>query len=294
MRTLHSRAALQIGPDTRVSKVIRADERAIEALAALSSKFKKLRNPILRKVMAPRVTLAEAAKIGGVAYEEMKEALSALGFGMEEEEDRPTTPASSAPGSTGDPELIADLKEEELHPLDVRPILEEGKDPFSPIMEALQKIPDGEALKLINSFEPIPLIRKLERKGYGHYVEQEGEELVITYLRKRSSNKDPRTEQSTRKGQRIEADPDALSNEFGEKADQTDVRGMEMPEPMMRILEHLRGMPTDRGLYVQHERVPRYLLPELEQQGFSYAIKELEDEKDVRLFIFRGANEAEG
>lgn len=286
MATPHDIANLPIGPDTRVSKLIRADERAIEVLAELSPKFKKLRNPLLRKVMAPRVTLAEAAKIGGIPFERMAEALEELGFDREKRED-PEATFYPQPNPKGDPDLIADLSEEKVHPLDVRSELADGKDPFPSIMKALEQVPPEGALKLINSFEPIPLIRKLERKGYGHYVEEKGKELVITYFRKKGDEGTTEITKKRSKGEQVESDPDRMREEYGEQAAFIDVRGLEMPEPMMRILEHLRQMPSGEGLYVQHERVPRYLLPELEQEGFSYAMKEVADEEDVRLFIFR-------
>jgi uncharacterized protein (DUF2249 family) len=273
--------------------VIRADERAIEALVGISPKFKRLRNPILRKVMAPRVSLAEAAKIGEVPFQRMAEALEELGFQLESKGGHKDAPPPEDTHTKGDPSLIEALGEDGIHPLDVRSELAKGKDPFPSIMKKLEQVPAGEALKLINSFEPIPLIRKLERKGYGHYVEEKGDELVLTYFRKKGDERSHGAKKGS-KGEQVEADPDRMREQYGEEAASIDVRGLEMPEPMMRILEHLRQMPSEEGLYVQHERVPRYLLPELEQEGFSYAMKEVADEEDVRLFIFRNKEDEEG
>lgn len=49
--------------------------------------------------------------------------------------------------------------------LDVREI--EG-EPFGDIMAALDDLPDGESLLLINSFEPEPLYEVLEDRGFEH------------------------------------------------------------------------------------------------------------------------------
>jgi len=49
--------------------------------------------------------------------------------------------------------------------LDVREI---DGEPFGDIMSALEDLPEGETLTLVNSFEPIPLYEVLERKGYTH------------------------------------------------------------------------------------------------------------------------------
>lgn len=58
--------------------------------------------------------------------------------------------------------------------LDVREI---DGEPFGDIMSALEDLPDGETLTLINSFEPVPLYEVLERKGYTHETTQVEDDL---------------------------------------------------------------------------------------------------------------------
>ncbi|WP_276259035.1 DUF2249 domain-containing protein [Haloglomus litoreum] len=41
-------------------------------------------------------------------------------------------------------------------------------EPFEDIMAALDELPDGESLLLINSFEPEPLYGVLEDRGFEH------------------------------------------------------------------------------------------------------------------------------
>ena len=53
-----------IDENTKISKIIKEKPASIEAIASLSSHFKKLHNPILRKVLASRVSVKDAAKIG--------------------------------------------------------------------------------------------------------------------------------------------------------------------------------------------------------------------------------------
>ena len=63
-----------------------------------------------------------------------------------------------------------------------------------------------------------------------------------------------------------------------------DVRGLEPPEPMVRTLEALAAMPRGKTLVQLNVRVPQFLLPKLEERGFSCEIRE--QSKDlVRLFI---------
>ncbi|GAA0679667.1 DUF2249 domain-containing protein [Natronoarchaeum mannanilyticum] len=58
--------------------------------------------------------------------------------------------------------------------LDVREI---DGEPFGDIMSALEDLPDGETLTLVNSFEPVPLYEVLERKGYAHETTQVDDDL---------------------------------------------------------------------------------------------------------------------
>lgn len=53
---------MKINRQTKISAIIRHNSAAIEAI---NPHFNKLRNPILRKVLAPRVTVEDAALIGG-------------------------------------------------------------------------------------------------------------------------------------------------------------------------------------------------------------------------------------
>ena len=61
---------------------------------------------------------------------------------------------------------------------------------------------------------------------------------------------------------------------------------MEMPLPMHTILESLNKLPEDQALFVFHKRIPVFLLPELEDQHFSYRIKEISD-GEVHLLIYK-------
>jgi uncharacterized protein (DUF2249 family) len=55
--------------------------------------------------------------------------------------------------------------------LDVREI---DGEPFGEIMAALEDLPEGARLRLINSFEPEPLYGVLEDRGFTHETEQVG------------------------------------------------------------------------------------------------------------------------
>ncbi|MDX5436888.1 MAG: DUF1858 domain-containing protein, partial [Pontibacter sp.] len=56
---------MEIAANTKISAILKANPDAIEAIAAINRHFEKLRNPLLRKILASRVTIADAARIGG-------------------------------------------------------------------------------------------------------------------------------------------------------------------------------------------------------------------------------------
>lgn len=58
---------------------------------------------------------------------------------------------------------------EPVQELDVRDV---DGEPFGQIMDALDDVGEDEALRLVNSFEPVPLYDVLRQKGYQYDAEQ--------------------------------------------------------------------------------------------------------------------------
>ncbi len=65
-----------------------------------------------------------------------------------------------------------------------------------------------------------------------------------------------------------------------------DVRDLEMPMPMVTVLEELEKLSDGEALYVHHKRLPQYLLPELENRGFKLVTKPV-DENNMKLIIYK-------
>lgn len=72
-----------------------------------------------------------------------------------------------------------------------------------------------------------------------------------------------------------------------------DNRGLQPPQPAIRILEALEGMGPEDVLVVMNPRRPAFLLPELAERGFTC---EMEDQPDgtCRLVIRRGGEKGRG
>lgn len=267
---------MTININTKIASILKQNPNALEAIISISPRFQKLRNPLLRKVMAGRTTLAAASKLGGCSIDDFFEKLEPLGF----EIDRNTKATQEEKKPV--PAFITSLTKDKLIELDVRPVIASGSDPLNIIMQKVKAIGPEQVLKIINTFEPTPLILMLQKKGFETYVDAIGDNLIETYFHKTGEKNsiDAEKEQPTAN------DWDSVLKKFGEKIQKTDVRHLEMPQPMLTILDALDRLPTGAALYVYHKRIPVFLLPELAQRGFEYRIKEVND-GEVHLLIFK-------
>ena len=168
--------------------------------------------------------------------------------------------------------------------LDVRPTLESGEDPFNIIMKAVKILKEKETLQIINSFEPIPLIRKLESKGYESWTERPKEGEVHTFFRMNKTKwAGNEVEESAKK---ITKNFETELANFGDNIRRIDVRGLEMPEPMVQILKEIETLKNGQALFVDHKKIPQFLLPELEVRNYDILYKEL-DYNHTILLIYK-------
>ncbi|MDP4214297.1 MAG: DUF1858 domain-containing protein, partial [Bacteroidota bacterium] len=75
-----NRTIMLIDEQTKIAVLLRHHPDALETIIRLSPNFKKLRNPVLRKLMAGRTRIAMSAKIGGCHPEDFFKKLEPLGF----------------------------------------------------------------------------------------------------------------------------------------------------------------------------------------------------------------------
>ena len=267
---------MTINANTKISKILKQNPDALEAIISINPKFEKLRNPLLRKLMAARTSIGMASKIGGFNVEKFFEKLQPLGF----EPDRATAPESNIEKPKL-PAFFNAIKPEQIVDFDVRPIIDAGEDPLSSIVAKVKSIPKGGVLKIINSFEPTPLISLLKKQGFESFVDTIDDQLVETYFYKTGDETLNINEQENNS-----EGWDELMKKYDGKILNVDVRNLEMPQPMMTILESIEKLPEGNALFVYHKRIPVFLLPELKERKFDYRIKE-EAPNQVRLLIFK-------
>jgi uncharacterized protein (DUF2249 family) len=303
---------ITINANTRIAELLRGHPAALETIIGISPRFAKLRNPILRKLMAGRTSIATASKMGGCTVNDFFRSLSRLGFVVEErlvlpegEEDGRDQLEGEEDGrdqlegeevgrdcqvgleeSAGEAAAIPDFMRiaaaGQVVTLDVRPVIEGGKDPLGLILSKIRTLPPGFVLRIVNSFEPSPLIILLGNKGFRSWSEQIEDDLVYTYFFQQASVVPEMT--TTEASEPHEWDE--ILQRFTGNLTTIDVRHLEMPMPMLTILKALNEVVAGEALFVHHKRIPVFLLPELAEKGFEYRIREI-GEGDVKLLIFK-------
>ncbi|NUM50637.1 MAG: DUF2249 domain-containing protein [Flavobacteriales bacterium] len=274
---------MKINKHSNIAKIIKHNKAAIEAIVSINPHFNKLKNPVLRAVLAPRITIEDAAKVGKCKISDFFEKLKPLGFEIEHEEISENINSNSSSHTI--PTILKNaIEKNKIYELDVRPSLAKGTDPFNLIMQTLKEVPDDTALKIINTFEPIPLIKILNHKGYFSFVETIND-IVYTYFIKTNQP----VSDTTLKGiiKKVSTEEfETEKNKFLKKLKEIDVREMEMPMPMVSILSELEKLEKAEALFVHHKKIPQYLLPEIEDRNYTVLILEIE-EGNVKLLIHK-------
>jgi uncharacterized protein (DUF2249 family) len=179
------------------------------------------------------------------------------------------------------PPALARVPPERVLDLDVREDLRAGREPFSRIMAARRELPPGGVLRLRAIFEPVPLYAVMARQGFDHWTE----ELAPDDWRVWFHPTDPGDTAAEAEGAAHDPASEPRS-EYGDEVIVLDVRGMEPPEPMVRTLAALEDLPPGKTLLQINDRVPRFLLPRLDELGFTHEVREQEG-VPIRVFIRR-------
>ena len=103
-----------INANTKIGQLLKAHPDAMEAIISIDSKFNKLRNPILRRVLANRTSISMASKIAGCRVEDFFNKLAPLGFKI----DGATLPVVEDKKEL--PPFITSLAKNQIIDLDVR------------------------------------------------------------------------------------------------------------------------------------------------------------------------------
>jgi uncharacterized protein (DUF2249 family) len=164
--------------------------------------------------------------------------------------------------------------------LDVRPILRDGGEPFSVIMQAVSSLAPGQGLRLFATFKPLPLFQVLGSRGFEASAREIGNgdwEVTFTPVGASAEATDAPTTAPT--GQTDDIWPDPV--------DELDNRDLDPPEPMVKTLEGLEALRPGQTIAALLPREPVFLLEELEARGHRWR-GQMEPEGHYRVVIRAG------
>ncbi len=168
----------EITPKTKINDLLNAFPQLESFLMRLNPKYKKLKNPILRRTVAKIATLTQVAKIGGYDTLELVNLLRKevgqppLGETEVEEEEK----------EAGETPLW--IRHAPKTVVDANKLLDEEKNPLAEVSRELKNLEKGELLLIESDFLPSPLIDTFKEQGYDVYAAEAEEGKFLTYIRK--------------------------------------------------------------------------------------------------------------
>jgi uncharacterized protein (DUF2249 family) len=260
-----------IAADTTVARLLETHPQLVDFLATYHPHFAKLRDGAIRRIMAPRVTVAEAARMAGIDADEL---VRALRRAAGEPEPLAATATAAVTGLAGPkPAALVAIPRARHVRVDVRDDIRRGDEPFAKIMGAVKGLADDQALEVRAPFEPIPLYGLLAKRGFAHWAESRAAEDWSAWFYR----------DATAAGATA-----GVVAAVPARTVTLDVRGLEPPLPMVRVLERLDTLAADEQLEVIHSRRPMFLYPQLDARGFVHETDEPEPGV-VRIVVRRGA-----
>lgn len=145
--------------------------------------------------------------------------------------------------------------------LDVRPILRDGGEPFSVIMETVAKLAPGQGLRLLATFKPVPLFHALGARGFESSAREIGNgDWEVLFTPAGSLAPTPQAAPPEKESDAVWPDP----------AREMDNRDLEPPEPMVRTLEGVEALAPGETITVLLPREPVFLFEELRSRGHAW------------------------
>jgi hypothetical protein len=272
--------ATPIAPTDRVSDVLARDEALVEVFIRHAAHFEKLRNVMMRRVMARLVTVEQAARIADVPVHALVRDLNeALHIDASHAPVAESTDGGSCidEGSEHRPLSLPEVE------LDVREEMRTGREPFSRIMAAVAALGADELLHLRTIFEPVPLFGLLEKRGFSHEkARHSAHDWSVWFWHAEGDAGARRSKVQEPQRSKFSA---LDSGAAGRPTVWLDVRGLEPPEPLVRTLAALETISDGHQLVQINVRVPQLLLPMLAERGFACEVDDSRpDEVHVRIW----------
>lgn len=161
--------------------------------------------------------------------------------------------------------------------LDVRPYLHKKIEPFQVIMDHVKSLEIDDTFVLHATFKPTPLLGVMKMKGYVNKTEQlDKDHWTVTFVHKKNKESLKTFGINVQAEEDIQHESKALKLNV-KKTIQLDNRGLEPPQPMIRTLNALEKSKSGDEIIIHNDRVPVFLIEELNTQGYPFKIEDQVD-----------------
>ncbi len=176
-----------IGPNTRLKEALDLDPRVVDYIVSLNPHdFQRLRKPLMRRLMSPRITLSRVATMAGVPVGELLEGVAALG-GVAVKDERREQPLPQSPEE--EPPWVSETNPANVRTVDLLPLDDAlDADPMLPVMREIKALSPGEVLLIKHRWEPQPFYDVWTKMGnLEWFAEQVGDDEWWILVRRISS-----------------------------------------------------------------------------------------------------------
>lgn len=180
-----------------------------------------------------------------------------------------------------------DQQDAKIVELDVREQLRNKMEPFQLIMDTVKTLEKDDIFVLHATFKPTPLLGFLKMKGLvGKSTQHDKEHWVTTFVHKKNKawledegENAPMKLRRSEPADAAKAAPEASSLPGKSSANiiELDNRGLEPPQPMVRTLAALDRCKPGDEVHIHNDRVPVFLIEELNGLGCTYTVEEQPD-----------------
>lgn len=171
-------------PSTRLSKALELHPDVLEYIISLEPHdFTRLRNPVMRKLMPPRISLGRVAAIAKIPVQTLLERIASLSGAMVAPiEAKAPLPQSSSQA----PDWVVFANRTTVQTVNLLPLdaaLEE--DPMPPVMLIVKKLQPGEVMRVWHKWEPQPFYDVWSKMpGLEWYSEQVNPDEWFIWIRR--------------------------------------------------------------------------------------------------------------
>ena len=191
-----TKMSIEVDESSKLSKALKLHADVLDYIVSLNPRdFKRLYNPLMRRLMPPRISLARVAHMTGTPVMEMLTRIHEIAgcplTAMERKElgtrlkdgragKLPSNPGTAPEWIRQEIAVVVDLLMSDVR-LDA--------DPLPPIMKSLKSLRAGEVMLVKHAWEPQPLYDIWNKQGVDYYCEQKSAKEWWIYLRWRVQEK---------------------------------------------------------------------------------------------------------